>query len=529
MGRTARLLAVLSGPAWVAGALVLSRVDVAVGWVPGLLILRGPVGIGLALLACGVSVAHLFSGRLPPLRLGSRALFAAASAVYLLLGVYYARGLRVSGDEPHYLLMTQSLLREGDLDLRDNFARADYREYLPELPGPHYAAPRQDGRPYPGHSPGLPVLLAPAYAVGGRLACVALMALCAGLLTAQIHRLAERQTSVGPAAFFAWTAAAGPPVLFYAFHLYTEVPSALALVVCLGLLLEPGAPWRAGLAGLLAAALPWLHLKMAPAAVALALVAVVRQRGAARVAFVAVAAVMAMAFLGYYAWVFGHPTPLAVYGGVPRDMNGSALLALGGLVLDRSFGLLMVAPVFLLAVPGLVGLARRGGWPHLLVGAAVVAPLVGWRMWWGGQCPPARFLVPLVPLLAVALAVRAAATPRGLTRWRWALVALGAGVALVMIARPESMLLLNRRDRPTRVWDALSPEGVAIDRYLPSLVSASADEACVALLWLVALGSLLLLDRVAQREDRIDRLFRGLGLPLLMLLAISLGVDYWAR
>src|SRR5207244_3872396 len=130
---------------------------------------------------------------------------------------------------------------------------------------------------------------------------------------------------------------------------------------------------------------------------------------AARIMFIVVASVMAAAFLGYYAWVFGRPTPLAVYGGVPRDMHGSALLAMAGVVLDRSFGLLLVAPVFLLAAPGIAGVVRRGGWPHVLLGVAVLAPLAGWRMWWGGQCPPARFLVPLVPTLAVALAVRTAA------------------------------------------------------------------------------------------------------------------------
>src|SRR5919201_4441008 len=36
-----------------------------------------------------------------------------------------------TGDEPHYLIMTQSLLRDGDFDLRNNYEQKDYLEYYP--------------------------------------------------------------------------------------------------------------------------------------------------------------------------------------------------------------------------------------------------------------------------------------------------------------------------------------------------------------------------------------------------------------
>ena len=83
-------------------------------------------------------------------------------------GKRFATRLRATGDEPHYLLMAQSLWREGDLDLRDNFERRDYLEYTPGPVTTHYGTPRRDGRPFPAHSPGLPFALAPLYAIGGR-------------------------------------------------------------------------------------------------------------------------------------------------------------------------------------------------------------------------------------------------------------------------------------------------------------------------------------------------------------------------
>ena len=81
----------------------------------------------------------------PPARAiapGPRALFAAAAVLYVAMGLWYASRLRVSGDEPHYLLMAQSLWREGDLDLADNLAREDWRENTPGPVQPHFGAPR---------------------------------------------------------------------------------------------------------------------------------------------------------------------------------------------------------------------------------------------------------------------------------------------------------------------------------------------------------------------------------------------------
>jgi hypothetical protein len=445
------------------------------------------------------------------------------------VGLWYSSRLRVSGDEPHYLLMARSLWQEGDLDLRDNFLREEYRDDTPGPVAPHYGAPRKDGRPHPAHSPGLPALLAPLYALGGRRACVVALALAASALAVQVRTLAERAGASPEASLLAWVTCLGPPAAFYAFHVYTEVPSALILATALRILLgTPG--WRgAASAALLASALPWMHLKMILAAAALGVVALVRLRGAPRGAFVAVSALAAAGYLAYYQALYGVASPLAIYGGgLPAGEGGSPLRAAAGLLLDRSFGLLPHAPVFLLALAGLPGLLPRRDWPHLLCGLAVLAPAAAWRMWWGGQCPPARFLVPAIPFLAMALAVRVSHAGRGLARWRWPLAAIGLSLLLFAAWDPGALRLLNRGDRPTRLWSDLSGEG-DLGRYLPSLVYADPEEIRVALLWGAALALLLALDRAALTRDRVDRLFRGPGLALALLLALGLLVDYWAR
>jgi hypothetical protein len=490
--------------------------------------------VALVALAVTLTLVRLWARRgavvaVSSVRPGSLS-FGVALAVYLAVGLWYTTRLRVSGDEPHYLLMAQSLWREGDLDLQDNLAREDWREYTPGPIGTHYGAPRKDGRPFPAHSPGLPLLLAPFYAAGGRLACVAALAVAAAALVAITRRLALGLAAAPAAAWLCWAALLGPPLLFYAFHVYTEAVAAFALYGALALLAPGASALAAAAAGLAAGALPWLHVKMIAAAAAVGVVAAWRLRGRALAAFGAAAGAMAVGYVAYLQHVFGHSTPLAIYGGTPAQMSGRPLTAVFGLLLDRSFGLLPHAPVFLLGLAGLPPLCRRWRetWPLLVTAVAVVAPVLPWRMWWGGQSPPGRFLVPLVPVLAVALALRVTESPRGLARWGWPLASIGLALGLFATARPGDLLLLNRGDRPTRIWAALSGDA-PIDRYLPSLVSAGPEEWRVAAVWLAAIVSLLVLDRLALRRDRIDRLFAGLGLPLAVGLMLSLLVDHWAR
>src|SRR5262249_61262068 len=100
--------------------------------------------------------------------------------------------------------------------------------------------------------------------------------------------------------------------------------------------------------------------------------------------------------------------------------------------------------------------------------------------------------------------------------------------AVAMTARREALLLLNRGDRATRWWAALSGER-PVGRYLPSLVAPTADEWRVTAVWLIALALLLALDALARRRDHVDRLFKGLGLPIVLLLAGGNGVDGGGR
>jgi len=107
-------------------------------------------------------------------------------------------------------------------------------------------------------------------------------------------------------------------------------------------------------------------------------------------------------------------------------------------------------------------------------------------------------------------------------------VALTLALLIYVTADPGDLLLVNRGDRPTRLWAALSAETTAVGAYLPSLVAHTARDWRVAGVWLAVLLALLVLDRLAVRREAIDRLFGGLALPLGLLLAAGAAIDLWA-
>jgi hypothetical protein len=321
------------------------------------------------------------------------------------------------GDEPHYLVITQSLLHDGDLKIENNHRQEEYRAYFNGSLKPDYLALGKDGQIYSIHPVGLPVLAVPAFALGGYHAVVAMLVAMAALAAALLWQWAREITGSVGAATFAWAAAAlTAPFLFNSFTVYPEIPAALAVMVAIG--------WRTGAAsagvmlcrGAAIGALPWLSTKYAPMAAAVAMVALVRT-GWDRRAMAALLTPIAVAFAAWFAFFFliwGTMSPSAPYGlSEPMTLKHLARGA-PGLIFDQEYGVVWTAPVLVLAFAGLVQMLRSGGASArralelTFIFGALLCTIGAFHIWWGGEASAGRpvasglllFGIPIASLFA---------------------------------------------------------------------------------------------------------------------------------
>ena len=131
-----------------------------------------------------------------------------------------------------------------------------------------------------------------------------------------------------------------------------------------------------------------------------------------------------------------------------ESFSANLMVGVFGLLIGPARGLIWYSPVLLLAIPGAVRLGRAHPWPTglaLAVSAVYVLLYAKWFMWHGGFSWGPRFLVPLMPFLALLTGPAwAALTEKGWGgSWaRWAaagLTTLSVGVQWLGMTVPFSL------------------------------------------------------------------------------------------
>ncbi len=448
---------------------------------------------------------------------GRRVVFGASLALYAVLGLVSVTTNGLGGDEPHYLVITESLLRDADLQIENNHQRRDYRSFFRGELRPDFMRRGLNGQIYSIHAPGLPAVLLPAYAAAGHLGAVGLLACLAALAALAVFDLAEHLVGRG-SALLTWVAVClTVPFVPHSWSIFPEMPG--ALLVAWGAVWlwrahddVPSTRWLARGAAL--ALLPWLHTKFI---VFLALFSVGFGLQLLRrpLKLVAVGAPIALSTaLWFYSFhvIYGSWSPEAPYGAYSAVyvLNRNIPHGLLGLFFDQKFGLLVFSPVYLGAAVGAVVAWRTRAFrlPAAVLGLIVLAYVASTArlyMFWGGSSAPARFFVPLLPCLApfVALAIA-----RSRSRPAQALVGLclviGVGTAAVGLADPAALTLYSDPHGRSRMLEWLQA-GSPLALVVPTFTEPAWAEQIPALaMWSLVLLAALVPAAMWWRSTRVS-------------------------
>lgn len=350
--------------------------------------------------------------------------------------------------------MTQSLVEDGNLELRDDYGQARYRAFYTGGtldPVGHVVKPEPDNPTWHAiHGPGLPMLLAAPYALHGLDGVTLVMVLGALLVAYLSYRWVNRVTANR------WAALGAAGILFSSASflslsgtVYPDLPIALLAVGGLLWLESPSRNrWRlAGLSLLLGIA-PWIHTKatlLAGTIVAIALWQILRAARskplpAWRTTFGDVglllgpAAVLVALFEWKFAGWFGTPLPSQVY--QEQLFALSPLFSLPAMAFDATKGLFINNPAFLLLFVGLPIWYRHNRGQLGRVAVVILPTLLinaTFGDWWGGYSPPGRYAMELLPAALPAIGFALLPVLRGVTATRTVVPRVTAVIAGLLI------------------------------------------------------------------------------------------------
>lgn len=404
----------------------------------------------------------------------------------ILAGLWMARlvnqmGLP-TGDEPYYLLIAHSLWYDGDLDLANNFAAEDYRAYYPRLLYPYHES--QGTRPpglYSKHTPGTSLLILPGYLLAGWPGAALTMALTGVLLSTQLYLLAREAGGRRDVAFGVWAMLSlSNPVASYAPLIFPETPAALLTLYAFRWLRrwdEAGAG-RRFLVGLGLAFLPWLHPRFLLLAGSLGLLWLWQSRREQCHWWLVLLPILVSGslFVAYHLHLYGALRLNYADHGGSTDLEG-IVVALFGLFLDQQWGLLIHAPVYLVAGVALIRLwlsppDRADANRLWLVILPYFGLIVSYRYWWGEWCPPGRYLLAILPLLALPLARSLAVACDPPVAWRYTLGLALPGWLIMAAFVLHPALMYNHPTGASQLLLWLTGDSL-LTGFFPSMFAAS--------------------------------------------------------
>lgn len=340
----------------------------------------------------------------------------------ILFAIPHYKGAPLTdGDEPHYLLICESIIRDGDLKLTNNYEEEQYKPYFDGDIAMMHVAKASEDRFVSTHPMFLSLFVLPAFWLFGHQGAAYMMVILMALAAAFTFLIADRFTGRLVAALVTFFLFLTYPLLLYSRLIYPETPC--IFLIALGTwsgwrLLVSHKTIHAVTLGLCAGMVMLFHPKFFPLSIALfVLFMMVKPLGDRRL-FIAwlVPFGSCIALLLILTGITYGPNLLwgLTASGGSKFQGGfwgtNSVWGIPGLYLDRVWGLFIFAPVYLLFPIGLSLQNNRFEWDRwwkfFLICIALQTLFMGtFQSWNGGAAPAQRYVTPLMPLFAVCIAL----------------------------------------------------------------------------------------------------------------------------
>ena len=427
-----------------------------------------------------------------------------------------------TGDEPHYLVISQTLLHYHSLDVTLDYTHRDYKAfYHGPLGGFQHTSRNKWGQLLPLHSIGAPLLWLAPFVLAGRAGTLFFMALVSVLVILNIYLLL---VSLGIQRNYAFFTCIGvtlaSPILVFSHHNFVEPIAALLCIYILRVLFQERLRTLDLLGSSLALGVfPWIHIRFALFEIVLCCFLFARIYQEYRLTkvrpYLAALLPMAVLFLSFEAYnffVWGSLSPIANQANSDEVPFDSILWrGLLGLFFDQEYGLLINFPIFLFLLSGIILACKkrflRFNLLVLLLAVPYIVTIGSFHNWDGAVSPPARFLTVLVPPLTFYLAL---ALQRAHSRVVNGLFLLFMGIALlfegVAVSFPGGWINWeDGHNRPLlRIGQALQ---LPLTKDVPTFFTngkpsfALPQQAVLIAGWLAFMGALTLLVVLLARRQ----------------------------
>lgn len=346
--------------------------------------------------------------------------------IFLVLIAFYAASAvhryetsHLYGDEPDYYFIGESMLQDGDLDLRNQLLAPDSAVF----PGPLTFRVGPEGTLAPANF--MPttgaLIIGPLDAVGGPLLVELAYAAMNVIALWLMYVVLRRMVGLVSAALAVGAIGLSVPLAWHAASVWTEIPALLCVsgVLALAPHVRRTRWWPPIAIGVLLGFLPFLHQKYAVLAlgVAAALVLARARRWAwpaiAGLPIIGIGGTMVLSYAVRGRINFTQAGQTAAVGDAFDNSINRFVGQPFAWFLDQTRGYLPLAPVWIVAIAGFAVLLRsKSG--RRLVGTLALAAIPFLVVYWfgpflAGDAPPGRETLPMLPFLAIGMGAGIAA------------------------------------------------------------------------------------------------------------------------